>query len=681
MAAGQVMRFRDSSKQREPGSLHLRMPKLEWYFHRLMAMSPGEVLLRARKKVREKSDALRDRDWASIRLVANADFPELPARSELPVELSSVLLQDVEAILAGKWRAFGKVELQVDDPPRWHCDYLAGCDLFSTGDAFRLNHRTLPDGADVKLIWELSRWQQITRLAMAAYYLQDEKAGRKCIVWLEDWVKQNPPFKGWNWTSALETGFRLIQFVWIDALLSEVAVDWDFDAELDRLRYEILPPHVFYTWRHRSFGSSANNHLIGELTGLIAALVRWPNLAVWSTSLDELQGFWETEVQRQFASDGGNREQALNYHLFSFELCLIAWTAILAKGTVTTAAVEKQIVKAAEFFVSVQRERQRWDYGDSDEATVLPFWTRSEEAAWEWREWLANRNSSVALGMWWNRIRRNGQLPPRIDTADVGGLGPDHSETDWCVFSNSGLATKRTRDWFLRLDLSPLGYGPTAAHGHLDALHLTLWWRGEAIVIDPGTGAYYGDPELRAWLASRAAHNGPSLASLDHPKRLGAFLWSGHHSVPAWRQPESDSFAAEWFVPAGTIYRKLIELKDGSGWEVVDDFLPNDKEFDGEFTVRWQFAPGTKLERVEDRRFRLERDGVVIYIEASADWDTVLAAERTGDEASDDSANRFAGQVSPSFRMVKTAPFLLLTAQAGYKPCVFSTTFLASPAK
>ena len=43
-----------------------------------------------------------------------------------------------------------------------------------------------------------------------------------------------------------------------------------------------------------------------------------------------------------------------------------------------------------------------------------------------------------------------------------------------------------------------------AAHGHLDVLHVSLWLRGVAMVIDPGTGAYHADKQLRNWLASRA---------------------------------------------------------------------------------------------------------------------------------------------------------------------------------
>ena len=651
------------------------MPDLEWYFHRLRAMSPGEMLLRARKKLREKSDGVRNRDWASIRLLANTEFPALPTKEDLPEELSQALTKDVEEIMAGRWKAFGHVDIRVDDPPKWHCDYLAGVDLPNTKTGFKLNHRLLPDGADVKLIWELSRWQQLTRLAMAGYYLDDEKAARKCIIWLEDWVKHNPPFKGWNWTSALESGFRLIQFVWIDALLSEVAEKWAFDAELDTLRYEILPPHAFFTWRHRSFGSSANNHLIGELAGLIAAIVRWPNLAVWCTSLDELQGFWETELLRQFAPDGGNREQALNYHLFSFEFCLVAWAAILAKGTVTSAKVEDRMEKAAAFLISVARHEDEWVYGDSDDATVLPFWVDAGRASWEWREWMAEAVRSPALSFWWPGIRRS-QIPPRLEPLGITSIGPRQRVDDWCIYSNSGIGIRKVDNWFARMDLSPLGYGKTGAHGHLDALHLSLWWQGRAVLIDPGTGAYYGDLEQRDWLASRAAHNGPCLTAIEHPKRQGTFLWSTEHSVPAWRQLDDEVLQTEWFVPTGAIHRRVEYLRGKNGWMVSDDFLPNERKFDGEFTVRWQFPPGTVLKRTEDRRFRVELGGNVFHVEASKDWDTVVAEGMDGEAA--ESASPWIGSVSPSFRVINRAPGLLLTAQAGHKPCVFSTTFLAS---
>src|SRR6185503_21349467 len=79
--------------------------------------------------------------------------------------------------------------IRVSDPPEWHKDYLAGVDLPTKESAFELNHRELPKGADIKLIWELSRWYQLTRLALAAYVLNEKRAAWKCVHWLEHWAQ------------------------------------------------------------------------------------------------------------------------------------------------------------------------------------------------------------------------------------------------------------------------------------------------------------------------------------------------------------------------------------------------------------------------------------------------------------------------------------------------------------
>src|ERR1043166_3807097 len=290
-----------------------------WYWQRLRAMSPGEVALRARKKFREIADARRPGEWGAVKLDCSGVFPRLPRPEDAPAILREALKADARNILGGRWRAFGHLELKVDDPPRWQCDYLVRQDLTTTASAFSLNHRELPAGADIRVIWELSRWSQLVRLAMAAYLVEDTPAAAKCLEWLEDWVKHNRPYQGWNWTSALEAGLRLIQFSWIDALLTRASRPERgsahlsgilVDERLERLRQAILLPHVRYAWRHRSFGSSANNHLLAELAGCIVATVRWPGLARWGPTLVDLQGRWQHEVLKQFAEDGGNREQA-----------------------------------------------------------------------------------------------------------------------------------------------------------------------------------------------------------------------------------------------------------------------------------------------------------------------------------------------------------------------------------
>ncbi len=646
-------------------------------------MSPAEMAGHLRKKFYQFADGRQVRDWTRVSLQNAGRFPTLPAPEAAPALLREALTRDVQDILKGRWRAFGHLEIQVDDPPHWHQDYLVGKNLATNDSAFKLNHRDLPGGADIKLIWELSRWHQLVRLAQAAYVLSDRTAGLKCVDWLRDWAEQNPPYRGWNWTSALESGMRLIQFTWIDALLAPQARAWGCEEELVRLRREVLPAHVWFTWRHKSFGSSANNHLLGELTGLILATVRWPSLAQLGASLHTLQSAWERELLAQFAEDGGNREQALNYQLFSWEFCWQARLGLVGDGKTIAPEVEERLRRAARFFLEVQVRREPWDYGDSDNAFVTPLFAVDRTALMEWRDWFRRAAEPSALDYWLGA--------PPASPPPTGDRTPSQTiaAQGWRVYRETSIAVCGSGFWFLRWDLSPLGYLKTAAHGHLDALHLSIWFKRAALIIDPGTGAYYADKKLRSWLASRAAHNGPCPVGEEYPKRLGPFLWAEHHRRPDWKSGlsgeshwrqsmQSESLVGELSLPNGVIRRSVTRIESGDGWQVDDEFASH-AGIAGEFTVRWQFAPGCWVKRLDKRKFSLHRAEVAITIEVGSNWTVVdLVESKPERKPGAATANNLEGVVSPSFRKTAWAPYLKLTARASEKPCVFRTIFLAS---
>ncbi len=656
-----------------------------WRWHRVRVMEGSEVFGHLRRRWWQLND--RHAFKSRLRTASNVGWEPsrisipLPSPSEAPDELKEAIQLEARRLESGEWRAFGHIPIHVDDPPRWQKDYVVGVDLQTDDPARGLNHRALPQGADIKLIWELSRWSQLMSLAQAAFLNHDLKAARTCVRWLADWDRRNPAFSGWNWTSALESGIRLIQFVGIDELLSARSSSGshgsgegaELAADLRRLRESLLPRHAWMVWRHRSFGSSANNHLLGELSGLLLAVVRWPGLARFSAPLEELHRLWELEVLKQFAPDGGNREQALNYQLFAWELCWLALHALSQAGVVVSDAVTQRLERAAGFFAAVWQPGG-WDYGDSDSAWVVPFFLPGADAAEAWCRWFRHPEHSPAIHYWWSSAP---STTPRVFNLKANASKPLCEGSGWRFFEDSGIAYNQVGNWFLRWDLSSLGYLRTAAHGHLDALHLSVWLEGRPVVIDPGTGAYYGDPRLRAHLASWQAHNGPAPSSAPPPHRLGPFLWAQHHPTPRLVEKTLERIQAELHHPHGVTRRSVRVFENRIVVRDAYDMITSGG--DAGFCVHWQFPPQSLLDQTSARRFRLRIGRWEMFIEVSQGWSRISSINPSRSSPEHPAEGDLKGVCSSRFREARFGPYLELIAE-GHKSCLFETSFLVSPA-
>lgn len=552
--------------------------QIGWYWNRLRAMDAAEISDRLCAKARHLTERPVAAETANFRLGPPVGaLPLLARKDHCPAILRTQIAADVAEISAGKFRLFGWFDATVGSPPAWNRDFLRNVDAPVAGDSAGINHRQMPGGADCRAIWEINRWSEIVRLAQHAWLADDLEAARLAQAWIADWCEANPLGQGINWTSPLEAGLRLMNFVWIDGLLRAVS-DAQVSSAQDVLAHRVVPGHALWVWRNRSVGSSANNHLIGELAGVLMAARRWPSVARICCCAERAWDLLKTEALRQFATDGGNREQALHYHLFAWEML---WQSARmmdgAGGEVWT-----RLHRAADYFCALSLSRDGWEFGDSDDAQITPLTLRRQTMASEWRSWFEGSEDGAALGFWF------GECP--FDCAP-------QRFASWRVFPESGMASAVSGEWFARLDGSPLGLGGIAAHGHLDAMHLSLELGHEALIVDPGTGAYYADADLRTKLAGWEFHNGPvPLLGRALPKRTGPFLWTEHH-VPPLLEAADDVCEVRFACQVGFVRRRVFVLPAGSGWRVVDE-TPTKLSH----AVRWRLAPGWEMEMQLDRQ-------------------------------------------------------------------------------
>jgi hypothetical protein len=93
---------------------------------------------------------------------------------------------------------------------------------------------------------------------------------------------------------------------------------------------------------------------------------------------------------------------------------------------------------------------------------------------------------------------------------------------------DGGVVVLRARRRRLIMDVGPLGYLSLAAHGHADALSVTLALDGRDVVGDPGVGSYYGHPDRRSVHRGTRAHATVSVDGADQSQIGGPFLWTEH---------------------------------------------------------------------------------------------------------------------------------------------------------
>ena len=462
--------------------------RIAWRMRRLRAMSAAEISHRLHITVRDRwrppPYAADTPDEASRRLFS-APPQDALASSRLHRlvaapghrELFEVELTDARALLAGRWHLFGR-DVKLDDPPRWNRNMITGQE-WPDVPSRDLDYRNPGVAGGPRYTWELGRLTMLPTLALAGRVTGDGPFADRAVAWLNDWTARNRLGNGIHHTSTLEMAIRVLEVCWALALLGDHARRVSMASCLGLLAQQAL-----YCRDHLSFGSSANNHLIAEYAAMVMMGAMFPALRSADELLETGVAGLEVQVQRQFHPDGVNAEQAFGYLPFVWEMLLYALIAGEAAGRVATAVTRERLHASLEVARTVRLAGGTWpQVGDEDDSRLLLAADGRSRldlvgnalAAWLGADGLSDRDTGLAA-LLFGRIPR-----PR---AAAEGM---HR------FASGGYTVWRSGPTVVTFDHGPLGLGPLAAHGHADALSLTVFRGRDAVVIDPGTFAYHED--------------------------------------------------------------------------------------------------------------------------------------------------------------------------------------------
>ena len=540
--------------------LHLKsgiVQPISWYVKRLQGMSPSEVMWRARNLTRDVVDIVRLRKGLippRPASTASASIQEARRGFSLPRTAEQFaafdndnswrvkLIRSADDIVTGSLSFFNLEQHNLGKPVDWHRDYNSGKSS-SRKLIQQIDYRDFATNGDCKHVWEPNRHHQFVVLARAYVATGETRYAEALLQQMSSWITDNPYGYGMNWRSPLELGVRIINWVFALELVRESGLLCG--ARWEAI-YRTIHIHCWEIYRKISKGSSANNHLIGELAGVFVAASYLPDLPGARQMITECRSSLVREIERQTFEDGCNREHALGYQFFVIQFYLISGLVGRWTGNDFPPAYFSRLHAMFEFVAAVAEAGPLPMFGDQDDGYVLDLGDSAQDVGAlmgignelfdlsDVGRQLATRSESA----YWLLGRASDGVPERSGV---------HKGSPSVAFPASGyyqLQSNRGKNSIsLFFDCAELGYGAIAAHGHADALSFTLRAHNEYLLIDPGTYDYFTYPAWRDYFRTTAAHNTVAIDGLDQSDMQGPFMWGKRATARCleWKADERQS--------------------------------------------------------------------------------------------------------------------------------------------
>lgn len=461
-------------------------------------------------------------DDKPIHVFLNISLSEIDTVIKTDEIIRNIIMNEAELALNNTWLILNRHRENMFDATRghyrWTEDFVSG---YVFPDCFfsDVRAKVVRKDVDIKIPWETARMQYLFSLALAYRATKDEKYADKIVHIIRDFILCCPVDTGANWNVSMEVGIRLANIVLACELIQDSkAFSNDFKTELAIISFQ----HMRHIRRYIENEKNAGNHYLADLLGIATAVSAFPHLPKAAKNCAYAEKSLCRELKRQILPDGSDFEGSTSYHRLVGELLCFTVIALEKGGYVLSQSEKERLGKMSEFTQSIRmRNGLVPQIGDNDSGRVFllsPENTRDHDS-------FLNLCSFV--------IERSMMYPPKKD--------------GFFCFYGSEIPHVRNRDRLSRLmyykDFSlirydndkcylamcgtmPDAYGKSG-HSHNDLLSFVLTIGDEEFVVDPGSGLYTGNINLRNNFRSVTSH---STISVDGQEQRvlstqNAFMW------------------------------------------------------------------------------------------------------------------------------------------------------------
>lgn len=378
----------------------------------------------------------------------------------------------------------------------------------------------LYNDADVKIPWELSRFQHIFTIGKAYWITNDERYSLEFKEEIGDWTKKNIIEMSVSWTCTMDVAIRAVNLICGYFFFQKSnSIDYKFWIEFNKLLYL----HGGFIYKNlENEGQNNDNHYLSDLVGLIWLGIYFGDFIIEDKEKKNSPRDWlrfglselESEMKKEVNEDGTDYEASISYHKLVTEIFLIT-TILCNKNNVNFSKEYMQkLEKMCEFIMDITKPNGLSpSIGDADDGRFI---ISSNYCNWNKRNF---RNILAIAGEYFNRD-------------DFRIIGKDYKEDAlWiignykCVnkgihvkskaYSNGGYYILRNDRTYCIIRCGELSCRGEGGHSHNEQLSFELNVDGEDFIVDPGTYVYTSDYKMRNLFRSTKMHNTLCIDNLE----------------------------------------------------------------------------------------------------------------------------------------------------------------------
>ena len=482
---------------------------------------------------------------------------------------------------------------------------------------------------DVKIPWELSRFQHLSVLSLAYRESKKGEYAQEAICQILDWISTNPPQFGVNWFCTMDVAIRAANWIFWYPSLEPWIDQQPWKQELYAIFVNSLYDHLRFIprnlERHRSFTS---NHYLADIAGLLVLAIGTQSLFSDSTyirnfCIAELQ----KEMLRQTYPDGTDFEASTCYHRLALELFFYATFLSVITHKEFTGKNHRQVAENIFGKTYTDRLYKMFDavyylikpdgtfpqIGDNDSGQFFKLYPRAvldmryllsiggiffQESRWKIQEFFSSPDDLAEANILFGPAGQ--EIWDNLSWSKLSDI-PSHA------FPDSGWYVMRSGNHYALISCGPIGQNGVGGHAHNDKLSFELVLNGKDIIVDPGTCVYEPSHEWRNRFRSVRSHN----TVVGGDKEQDEFVEKDIFRLKQRTQvqctnfvtsDETDSFTGQLIHPQYTINRR-IQFNKRKGILTIQDTIPSS---DLPFYANLVLAPGCSPETID-----IKTDGIL----------------------------------------------------------------------